>query len=334
MHALKILSTLALGLLIVNTSWAQSECKPHPAGQTKVVKIDSRMIIMTVEGQLAEFNPCHKSVKLDTPAFFAPKLGEKPPVVIVLHGGGGLGPYQKDFAKLMNQNGYATLIFDAFEMNGLQSWSDMIRYSMSNGARQRMIFKAALGAFEWVRSLSNIDGTKIFIQGLSNGGAVAINMAAAIDEENLLGVIAEGAPTAGIGLPDEIKASLILIYGAQDNYGGRSPDELLFYRTGRCFRNDFDPLAPIGFAKNCNITINRRAMMPSPEKWYQDTLSKGHDIQLELVEGGGHGIMFDEFSSRYIETKDGNKFYITLGGKADTRKNVEKIVLDFMSSKI
>lgn len=182
-------SILVCGFFLWGTAWAQTDCSPFNPEDTKVVE---RGPVKTVSGPLANFDPCHKSVRLDTPSFFAKKRGDKPPLVIIAHGGGGLGGYEREFAKLMNQQGYATLIFDAFEMNGLTPFSDLLLYYMSNGGRQRMIYKATLGAYRWAVESDKVDTSKIFIQGLSNGAAVAINMAGAVDPSNVRGVIAEG----------------------------------------------------------------------------------------------------------------------------------------------
>jgi dienelactone hydrolase len=149
-----------------------------------------------------------------------------------------LGGYERDFAKLMNQQGYATLIFDAFEMNRLTPGSDLLVFFMSNGGRQRMIFKATLGAYQWAMKNEKVDTKKIFIQGLSNGAAVALNMAGAVDGAHVRGVIAEGGPSAGIGFPDDIKVPVLLLYGTADNYGGLQQDDLMHLRAMPCGFND------------------------------------------------------------------------------------------------
>ena len=164
----------ALFLAFFCNAWAESQCVPATPGSIKIVPSGS---IMSVEGNLAEFDPCHRSVQLNMPTFLAKKRGEKPPVVIIAHGGGGVGGYEREFSRLMNQNGFATLLYDAFEMNGLTAGSDLLLYQMRNAARQRMIYKATIGAYQWAQKNEKIDTRKIFVQGLSNGGSVAINMA-------------------------------------------------------------------------------------------------------------------------------------------------------------
>jgi len=322
---------LTLGLLNSLLCAAQADCNPSPIDNTKVV---ARGPIKTVVGPLAAFDPCHKSVKLDTPTFFAKKRGDKPPLVIIAHGGGGLGGYERDFAKLMNQNGYATLIFDAFEMNGLVPGSDLLIYQMSNGGRQRMIYKVTEGAYKWALNNEKIDTRKIFFQGLSNGASVSINMAASADSAHVRGVVAEGGPSAGIGFPNDIKIPLLLIYGSADNYGGVQQDDFMYLRGNPCSYNDHYPRAPAGFSETCHWAVNKTDSMPSPYAWYQQIKANGGVIQFELIPGGGHGMMFSEFNASVRVLENGRSFYRAHGVNAEARQRLQQMVLEFFESKL
>jgi dienelactone hydrolase len=326
----KLISGAVL-MMVASLALAQDECVPFNPEDTKIV---DRGPVKTVVGPLAKFNPCHSSVRLDTPSFFAKKRGDKPPLVIIAHGGGGLGGYERDFARLMNQQGYATLIFDAFQMNGFTPFSELLLYQMSNGGRQRMIYKATLGAYQWALKSDKVDTSKMFFQGLSNGASVSINMAGAVDPANVRGVIAEGGPSAGIGFPDEIKVPLLLLYGGADNYGGSHKDDLMHLRAMPCGYNDHYPPAPAGFNQNCNRLANSMNPMPSPQGWYDSVKAKGQGVRLELVEGGGHGMMFAEFTSSSKQLPGGRTFFISHGATADTRTKLQKLVLDFLESKL
>lgn len=318
-------------LMVLNPAWGQSPCVPFSPENTKVVDAG---FLKTVEGALSEFDPCHRSVQLGMPSAFAKKRSDKPPVVIIAHGGGGVGGYEREFAKLMNRNGFATLLYDAFEMNGLKSESDLVLYQMRNSARQRMILKATLGAYQWVLKNDKVDASKVFVQGLSNGGSVAINMAAATDGKNLKGVIAEGAPAAGIGFPNAIHVPLLLIYGSADVYGGNYPDDFMHLRGNVCAQNERYELAPPGFAESCNLYSNSTNLMPAPMKWFEQIKSKGGDIQFELVQGGGHGMMFDNFASSVRQLAGGRVMYTSRGASNEARGQLEKLVISFIESKL
>ncbi|MFM7012719.1 MAG: alpha/beta hydrolase family protein, partial [Betaproteobacteria bacterium] len=211
---------------------------------------------------------------------------------------------------------------------------DLLVYYMSNGGRQRMIYKATLGAYGWAVKSDKVDTSKIFIQGLSNGAAVAINMAGAVDAANVRGVIAEGGPSAGIGFPDDIKVPLLLIYGLADNYGGLQQDDWMHLRAMPCSYNDNYRLAPVGFTQTCNRMSNPTDPMPSPQSWYEVTKAKGGDIRLELIEGGGHGMMFADFTSSSRQLAGGRMFYRSQGASADTRQKLQKLILDFIENKL
>lgn len=323
---------ILIGIFIFATNaWGQSQCVPTSPGNIKIVDSGS---VKTVEGPLADFDPCHGSVQLIMPSIFAKKRADKPPVVIIAHGGGGVSSYERDFAKLMNQNGFATLLYDAFEMNGLQAGSELVLYQMRNSARQRMIYKATLGAFQWVLKNDKLDTSKIFLQGLSNGGSVAINMAASTDGKNIKGVIAEGSPASGIGFPNEINVPLLMIYGSADVYGGTRPGDFMHVRGNACLQNDYYELAPKGFSEVCNRLSNSTNLMPTPLAWYEQIKSKGGDIKLELVDGGGHGMMFDNYSASVRQLGGGRSIYMSRGAGSDARKRLEKLVIDFFESKL
>ena len=318
-------------LMVFNPAWGQTPCVPFSPENTKVV--DAGML-KTVEGVLSDFDPCHPSVQLGMPSVFAKKRSDKPPVVIIAHGGGGVSGYEREFAKLMNRNGFASLLYDAFEMNGLKSQSDLVLYQMRNSARQRMIYKATLGAYQWVLKNDKVDTSRVFVQGLSNGGSVAINMAAATDGKNLKGVIAEGAPAAGIGFPNSTNVPLLLLYGSADVYGGNYPDDFMHLRGNVCAQNERFDLAPAGFAESCNLYSNSTNLMPAPLKWFEQLQSKGADVQFELVPGGGHGMMFDHFASSVRKLSGGRVMYTSRGASSEARERLEKRVISFIESKL
>jgi len=307
------------------------QCRPQPTDGIRVVGTGP---IKTVVGPLADFDPCHHSVRFDFPGFFATKREGKTPVIIIAHGGGGVGGYELDFARLMNRHGFATLVFDALQMNGLTSGSDLVLYQIRSAARQRMIFKATWGAYQWLLASDRIDTSRMFVKGLSSGGSVAINMASAADPRHLRAVVAEGAPSAGIGFPDEVKVPLLMIYGAADNYGGSAPEDWIYARDGPCLQNDFDSLAPRGFAEQCNQTTASEGRLPSPIKWFESVNSRGPDLRFELVQGAGHGMLFSSFSGSVIPLANGRKFYRSHGASAGERQRVQAMILAFFESKL
>ncbi len=312
------------------SAFAQADCRPNVQGLPTIVPIGA---LKSVAGALAEFDPCHKSVRLEMPAFGARKRGDKPPLVIVIHGGDGLGGYQRDFAKLMNQSGYATLVFDAFEMNGFTAGSDLITYQVTNAARQRMLFKVTQGAYQWALGKDTVDTSRIYFQGQSNGGSVAINMAAAADPAHVKGVVAEAGPSTGIGFPDAVRVPLLLVYGSADVYGGTHAADFMHLRGNTCSANEFDPLVPLGFAASCNRQTGRNNLMPSPQAWFEKIRDAGNSrVRFELIEGGGHGMMFTDFSASERKLPGDKVFYQSRGASREQRQRLLRLILDFFEN--
>jgi hypothetical protein len=124
------------------------------------------------------------------------------------------------------------------------------------------------------------------------------------------------------------------LYGLADNYGGLQKDDWLHLRAMPCGFNDYYLLAPTGFNQNCNRTMNATDPMPSPQSWFEAAKAKGQDVRFELIDGGGHGMMFGEFTSSANKLSSGRMFYRAHGANAATRNQLQKLVLEFLESKL
>jgi dienelactone hydrolase len=226
------------------------------------------------------------------PGFFADKLADKPPLMIIAHGGGGPGGAEQEMVRRMNSNGVATLLYDAYEMNGFQyRGTSLFLTGTSNESRQRMIFKATLGAYEWAKRQQKIDTSRIFIHGLSNGGSVALNMAAVVEPEHVRVVFAEGPSPTGIGMPDAIKVPLKMIFGKLDNYGGKTEDDWMYTRTDPCGLNRAYTLTAPGTALRCSALTNSFDMTISPQAWGEKLRSEGQPVEFWFYDDAAHGLL-------------------------------------------
>ena len=85
-----------------------------------------------IVGELSGFDPCNRTVE-----FKFPELPAKPGLVISVHGGGG----KKDAARINTEFykiGYATPIFDAYDMNSRPLRKNL---RIGNIYRQMMLLK-------------------------------------------------------------------------------------------------------------------------------------------------------------------------------------------------
>jgi len=154
-----------------------------------------------------------------------------------------------------------------------------------------MIFKATLGAYHWALRQTRVDTTRLFIHGLSNGGSVALNMAARVDPAHVRAVFAEGPSPTGIGMPDRIRVPLQLIFGRLDNYGGRTEDDWMATRTDPCAFNRPSELTAPGTARQCSLFANPSAMTISPQTWAERLRAEGQPVELRFYDDAAHGLL-------------------------------------------
>lgn len=175
-------------------SWAQT-CTKLPLNPNPPRLVSSGNFSI-VEGEVNDFDFCHSSVRFDLPSG-----NSKPPLVILVHGGGGLSRAEEE-ARVFSSMGFATLMFDAYKMNDIYKPLLFMSSSMSLFSKQQMLYKVTLGAYNWAIKNEKIDINKILFYGLSNGATTVVNIAAAVDPKHVKGVFAEGMVGAGLGLPD------------------------------------------------------------------------------------------------------------------------------------
>lgn len=281
---------LIIFTLVSSATNAQGNCRPAPPGVAQLIEIRSGF--HRIDGPLADFNPCHRSVQFSMPGFFADKLAEKPPLMIIVHGGGGPGGAEQEMARRMNSRGVAALVYDAYEMNGFQyRGTPLFLTGTTNESRQRMIFKVTVGAYEWAKRQSEIDTSRIFVHGLSNGGSVALNMAAVVEPEHVRAVFAEGPSPNGIGMPDAIRVPLKLVFGKLDNYGGKTEDDWMYTRADSCALNQASPLAASGTAQRCSASVNPFERTISPQTWGEARLKEGQPVEFWFYADAAHGLL-------------------------------------------
>ncbi|MBM3351799.1 MAG: hypothetical protein FJY51_00870 [Betaproteobacteria bacterium] len=312
-----LLPALLWGLCL--SALAQTDCRPPPPDVARLVEI--RPGFHRVAGPLAEFDPCHRSVQLSMPRFFADQLGDKPPLMIIAHGGNGPGSAEQEMVRRMNAQGVATLLFDAYELNGFRyRGTSLFLTGTTNESRQRMIFKATLGAYRWALAHPRIDHSRLFIHGLSNGGTVALNMAAVVDPAHVRMVFAEGAPSAGIGMPDQIRVPLRLVFGKIDNYGGRRADDWMHLRTDPCAVNrPADEAAP-GTTQRCSHRNNPDAQGLSPQQWGEQLKADGQPLDFWFYDDAAHGLLsgpIDRGMRSYGSGPSADRRYAWIGASAD-----------------
>ena len=314
-------------LLVLGCLSAQAQdCNPAPKNVATLKEI--RPQSFTVEGPLAEFDPCHRSTKFQKPSVFS-----KSPLMIVLHGGGGLDVATRNAADGFRSKGFATLIFDAYEHNGFNQGMQFWGSKGTNEARQRMLYKVAMSAYEWALKRSDIDVNQIYFHGISNGGTVLLNIAGAVSPNHVKGIFAEGGPSAGLGLPDKINVPLRLVYGKLDNYAGKAEDDFVWLRKEICLVNVVDFNHPSGTSKTCSATANPRGLSQSVFEWYEQQKRNGADIDVWFYENAAHGIFLGPMQKNMITYGVDMRRYAWVGGDPSAKSKLLDDIDRFRKSK-
>ena len=299
-------------------SVASKDCRPD------LIKTPKKTGMFVV-GELSGFDPCHSSVSIKIP-----DGGEKSPIFISIHGGGG----KKDAVGITEEfyrMNFATLEFDAFKMNGFER-----NPVIGNASRQKMLFKIASQAHEWVVKQPQFDSDSVFIYGVSNGASVALNLASDRDAK---GVIAEAPTPIGIGYPNSISVPTLIIFGKRDDFAaplGKKRWQI----SGPCRFNLFLPEAPAGTSKLCNYKLPK-AKMTTTLKWIEGAeLKEGGVIHVKYIEGIAHAAFYgpltiqtraDFYRARNIPVKQFmEKQGWSTGGQPEGRAKLLQEITDFV----
>lgn len=315
-----------VGLMCFATGlWAQTpgtNCLPHERGSLQLEAI--RADFYTVRGAMGGFDPCESSVR-----FRVPEGATKPPLMISVHGGGGLQDVLNSDEAFFRQ-GFATLVFDAYSMQGLGGRNALFwARSVTNEARQRMIYSTALAAYQWAVQRNEIDRNRIYLFGISNGAAVVANLAGAVDPAHVKGVIAEGVTPIGLGLPDEIHVPVLLAFGKLDNFGNADSDGVRWTLSDDCRINFQWSRIPAGSARHCNRSSPPGQRIPTALQWVDAVRSKGGTVEVVYFDDMAHHAFFGPLIRRQATWGNGQTLGASLGATDAARSAFFKAMVDF-----
>lgn len=271
---------------------------------------------LAIIGELSGFDPCNGTVE-----FKVPEKSVKPGLIISVHGGGG----KKDAAKITAEfykNGYATLIFDAYDMNSIPLGR------IGNAYRQMMLLKTSYAAYEWVLNRPEVDNKKIYFYGISNGASAVLNIAGMANPEHVRGIISEAPNPIGIGYPNSIKIPIQIIFGKLDDLSapiGRKRWEI----SGPCFLNKHFDFAPIGFSEYCR-NGKSKIKMPTTLEWVESVSKENNSkIHIHYIEDMAHGGFIGPVT---ISTRDFGQGPIgwSMGGTPAAREKMMSLIKGFL----
>lgn len=261
-------------------------------------EVGSRGWYTTLE-PFAGFDPNHKSVEIYTPT-----ERKKAPVIVYAHGGAGYRDDDRARVEMFRRNGYATISFDSYEMNGLD-WEFVTRKVTNNG-KQNLIWNVLKGAVEYASIDNRWDNKNIFLYGASNGGRTVLYAGSKLTKVNIKGIISEAPAATGYALGD-FNIPTIVPFGKLDTWAGKSDTDYVWTRTYAT--------SPI-----------------SLEYWAKSLQDKGRPIKFVFYENAGHLLFEGPLEKVTVRRGNNIAFIVYQGADDEALKQYEQDVIAFVKS--
>ncbi len=289
-------------ILILSASGCNAEStEPTSSTVPELKEVGSRGWFTTLE-PFAEFDPNHPFVEI-----WAPSGGKKAPIMVYAHGGAGFREDDRARVLMFRQNGFATISFDSYEMNGFDDWN-FVTSKIINVGKQNMIWGVVKGAVEYAAKNDSWDNRNIFLYGASNGARVVLHSATELANNPIRGVIAEAPAANGYPIGD-INIPTIIPFGKMDNWAGRSEADYIWTRTY--------PSSPI-----------------SLEKWVKSLQEKGSPIKFIFYENAGHSFHEGPLKKVTLGRANGISFTAYEGADEEVLEQYERDIFTFVNSNL
>jgi dienelactone hydrolase len=253
-----------------------------------------------LDGPFAQFDPSHPSVEI-----WMPKGDRKAPIMVYAHGGAGYREDDRARVAMFRRNGFATISFDSYVMNGFDDW-DFVTSKVANSGKQSMIWGVFKGAVEYAAEHDAWDNRNIFLYGGSNGGRVVLYAGSEMANGNIRGIISEAPAGSGFTLGD-YNIPTIIAFGALDTWAGKSATDYVWKRTY--------PDSPI-----------------SIEDWVHSQRAKGRPVKFIFYENAGHLLFEGPLEKVTVRRGDSIAFTAYQGADEGVLQQYEHDVIAFAKS--
>lgn len=253
---------------------------------------------LTVVGPVAKFDVGSPFVDVWTP-----KQTAKAPVMVYAHGGAGYREDDQARVELFRRNGFATVSFDAYEMNGLEDW-EFVSRRVANSAKQKMIWGVFAGAVAFAGQSDTWDSSNIFLYGGSNGARVALYAGSEIKSNAIRGIVAEAPAATGLPLGD-YDIPTIIPFGKLDTWAGKSETDYVWTRTY--------PNSPVSVAD-----------------WVESAQARSRPVRFLFYENAGHLLFEGPLEKVTVQRGDAIAFTAYRGAGEGVLEQYESDVMSFV----
>jgi len=312
-RSLYTLMSFVLVFSVAGCSTAPGDSESQPIGSSEATgngPADSRITpelrevgsrgFFVLDGPFAQFDASDPSVEIWTP-----KGDKKAPIMVYAHGGAGYREDDRARVAMFRRNGFATISFDAYVMNGFDDWN-FVNRRVANSGKQNMIWGVFKGAVAYAAANDDWDNRNIFLYGGSNGGRVVLYAGSEIENGNIRGIVAEAPAGSGFTLGD-YDIPTIIPFGALDTWAGTSATDYVWKRTG--------PDSPI-----------------SIEGWVHSQQAKGRPVKFIFYENAGHLLFEGPLEKVTVRRGDSIAFTAYQGADEGVLEQYEHDVVTFAKS--
>ncbi len=227
--------------------------------------------------------------------------------MVYAHGGAGYREDDRARVEMFRRNGFATISFDSYEMNGFDDWNFVTR-KITNTGKQNMIWGVFKGAVEYAAKNDSWDNRNIFLYGGSNGGRVVLYGGSELANNHIRGIISEAPAATGYALGD-FNIPTIIPFGKMDNWAGRSETDYVWTRTF--------PSSPT-----------------SIEHWLKSLQEKRRPIKFIFYENAGHLLFEGPLKKVTVRRGDAIAFTAYQGADKEVLKQYERVIFTFVNSNL
>lgn len=206
-------------------------------------------------GRLTRSYVIHRPANLNT---YKLKVGQRVPVVIVLHGGGGNSSNAASMSQMSAKSDREGFL--AIYPNGSGRTKNMLTWNSGNCCAYAMRNNIDDVGFirkliETILETENADPKRVFVTGISNGGMMSFRLACELSD-----LIAAAAPVAGALNVDSVPANPV----AMIMFNGMADDHVVY--EGGTPRKSFEPRVDKSVAYAVSFWIKRNDCTTKPQK--------------------------------------------------------------------
>ena len=221
---------------------------------------------------------------LHVPARYDP--AKPTPLVLSFHGAGLWGAAQRDISgwnEVADDEGFIVVYPSGMGGRGLRVWHE------DAGNRHARDNRFIAELIDTLRARYNIDATRIYANGLSNGGGMSFALSCALsDRIAAVGLVGSAQTEPWHSCRDSTPVPMINFHGTDDRFAGYRGGTSWVLPRGRSFPSQLVWTANWARRNRCASVPVYSQIAPDVTRRSYSHCARNADVELYTIEGGGH----------------------------------------------